>query len=179
MSEQQDKTHEVDDAALQEMIAETTLTFSTNTVAVPARFRGVISLTPDAKGTWEYFTPSKLRSMTIWESTWIANNSAAYTIEGGNFILAPAPSGSPTAHLLYWQGLQALSDSNTTNTILTNNYDLFLYAGLAALYDYAEDLELEQKYLAKSAAVIAELNRESKLIRLGSNGGRKMGTSTP
>lgn len=157
----------------------TTLTFSTNTAALPSDYRALISLTPQDEGVWDYLPPSKLREAVIWTSTWVAGGNAAYTIEGDNVVIAPAPSGSPVADLLYYAAYAALSDSNTTNWLLTNHYEAYLYSALSSLYDYFEDSEQEMKYQQKFEKVLMEVNQEAERGRRGDTGLRRTGTSTP
>lgn len=54
-----------------------------------------------------------------------------YTILGTNILLGVRPDSAKTLELGYYQKLSALSDSNTTNDILTNYPDLYLYASLS------------------------------------------------
>lgn len=159
------------------MMSTTTLTFSTNTAALPADYRGLISLSPQNKGAWDYLTPSKIREARIWSETWVSENDAAFTIEGLNVIIAPPPSGSPVADLIYWANFAALSAGTDTNWGLTNQYDLYLYAGLHAAYDYIEDDEQSAKYLTKFYKHAREVSVEATKMARGA-GMRKTGGAT-
>lgn len=162
-----------------EMITADTITFSSQTMALPDGFRAMISISTDGQ-PWDFMSPQRLRSSAVWQYSWDANNSVAYTIEGKNITIAPPPSGSPVADILFWKALDPLSDTNTTNGLLQANYDLYLWAALAAVYDNAEDIEQEAKYLQKVAQLIVDLNKESRAYRRGSRlGSRQTGNSTP
>lgn len=54
----------------------------------------------------------------------------AYSIEAGNFRFSPSPNSSYTATINYYKAIDALSNSNTTNHILTNHPDIYLYGSL-------------------------------------------------
>jgi len=54
-----------------------------------------------------------------------------FTILGTNILLGVAPDSATTLQINYYKSLSALSDDNTTNTILTNYPELYLYGSLA------------------------------------------------
>ena len=54
-----------------------------------------------------------------------------FTIVGTNILLGTTPDSSTTLQINYYKKLSTLSDSNTTNTILTNYPELYLYGALA------------------------------------------------
>ena len=54
-----------------------------------------------------------------------------FTIVGTDILLGVAPDTATTLQINYYKTLTALSDSNATNTILTNYPELYLYGALA------------------------------------------------
>jgi len=54
-----------------------------------------------------------------------------FTIVGSNILLGVAPDSAQTLQIDYYKTITALSESNTTNTILTNYPELYLYGALA------------------------------------------------
>ena len=62
-----------------------------------------------------------------------------FAIVGGNIELAPIPDAAYTLELTYKQRIPALSDSNTTNWLLTAWPDAYLYATLIAARVYILD----------------------------------------
>mgnify|MGYP005989600869 CR=1 FL=1 len=54
-----------------------------------------------------------------------------FTIVGENILLGVAPDSAQTLQIDFYKTLTALSESNTTNTILTNYPELYLYGALA------------------------------------------------
>ncbi len=64
-----------------------------------------------------------------------------FTMIGEQFQVVPAPDGSYDAELLYYGKIPALSDSNTTNWLLTESPDLYLYGALAQTAPYLKEDE--------------------------------------
>jgi hypothetical protein len=112
-----------------------TVSATSESTALPTGFLEMRSVwredSPDAP--LDYFPPSHLRTMRA-----SATNGppTAYTIVGGNIIVAPAPAATETLGLYYYTKVTALSDSATTNWLLTAHPDLYLFASLAAAEDY-------------------------------------------
>lgn len=55
-----------------------------------------------------------------------------YTIIGDTIQFGPAPASSYEMEMLYYKRIPALSESQTTNWMLTNNPDVYLYGALKA-----------------------------------------------
>lgn len=67
--------------------------------------------------------------------------------------LAPAPDTTYTLKLAYWATLTPLSDTNTTNWLLTDHPDIYLYASLCEAAPYLKDdarLPMFQQRLERS-----------------------------
>ena len=54
----------------------------------------------------------------------------AYSIEGTNFRFSPAPDTSYTANLVFYKAFDSIDGTTTTNHILTNHPDVYLYGAL-------------------------------------------------
>ena len=54
----------------------------------------------------------------------------AYSIVGSEIKLAPSPDSVITMEMIYSKTIEGLSDSNTSNTILTRHPDVYLYGAL-------------------------------------------------
>ena len=54
----------------------------------------------------------------------------AYSIEGTNFRFSPSPDSTYTATIVFYKAFDSLSSSTTTNHILTNHPDVYLYGSL-------------------------------------------------
>jgi len=106
--------------------------FSINaeTVALPSGFlqvRDLFILSGGTKYALTYMTPPQMDQI---KGSSTSGMPVAYTIIGDNFRFAPTPDTTYTGTLNYFKSFDALSDSNTTNYILTNHPAIYLYGSL-------------------------------------------------
>lgn len=76
----------------------------------------------------EYRSPQTMDAVRNGEATGIPRY---YCVLGDELELAPAPDGAYTLGLIYYRNIPALSDSETSNWLLTAAPDVYLYATLA------------------------------------------------
>lgn len=103
----------------------------TKTVALPTDMLEMRRL--QVVGT--YNQPLSYRSPDELSSDYADNGSgqpAVFTVIGANIELAPIPDAVYSLELTYQQRIPALSVSNTTNWLLTNWPNAYLYASLIA-----------------------------------------------
>jgi hypothetical protein len=86
--------------------------------------------------------------------------------EGGEstaYALGDAIVTDGTSELagVYFTKITALSDSNTTNWLLTAYPDVYLFAGLAEAAFYVKDMNGSAMWTARADALIGEINRAS------------------
>lgn len=148
-------------AALRVSPATTTLSATSGTVALPADCAGI-------RGLW-LNTPRRMLSLVPLDVLLRAYSGdsgtpEAYTVEGTNLLLGPEPSTTTTLNLSYWQGLDALNSTNTTNWLLTAYPDLYLSACLVELYLYIAD-EQATLWEQRTAAKIDAVNRAKQAER--------------
>ena len=62
-----------------------------------------------------------------------------FTMIGSDFQIMPIPDIAYDAELVYYSKIAALSDSNTTNWLLTNSPDIYLYGALMQAAPYLND----------------------------------------
>jgi len=85
----------------------------------------------------DYLTPERMD--TVWAGSQ-QGQPKAYTVVGDEIRLGPTPdSANYTMEMLFWKKPTALSDSNTTNFMLTANPDALLYGALIELCSYSEN----------------------------------------
>tara|TARA_R100001510_G_scaffold7696_2_gene5973 strand:+ start:1252 stop:1878 length:627 start_codon:yes stop_codon:yes gene_type:complete len=92
-----------------------------------------IQLNTDPKTALEYLTPEQMDRVRAGSKT---GKPKAYSIIGNNFQLRPIPDGIYEIEMLYFKYFTALSDSNTTNDMLTFHPDLYLYGSLVEAEPY-------------------------------------------
>jgi hypothetical protein len=149
------------DVRVPRMQTATDLTLSSATVSLPSNFLEAIRLYLNVAYQREitYRPPAVFYTSTEYETS---GNPTIYTIEGNSLVFAPAPTGSPTAKLLYWAAWDTLSADADTNWLLTNHYNVYLYATLAEGSAYLEDDEQAAKWGGQYAQVVAQIMRRAK-----------------
>ena len=114
-----------------------------------------IKLNSDPKTALEYLTPEIMDRLQAGSST---GKPKAYSIKGNNIQLRPLPDGVYEIEISYYKTFAALSDSNTTNDMLTHHPDAYLYATLLEAEPYLQNdkrvtLWLQAYEIAKKAII--------------------------
>ena len=146
-------------ARSQEKRAIATLTGSDAYVSLPTDLRSIrlVKLNTSPKEVLEYYTPAKLDELYASNAQ---GKPRAYTIIGGEIKFAPEPDSAYTAEIVYMEGIPDLSDSNTTNEILTRHPDAYLYGALASASVYLMDDQKTTVYEQLFTRAIDEVKRE-------------------
>lgn len=84
----------------------------------------------------------------------------ASVIDTTTLLIAPPPDQTYTAILTYYQSLAPLSNSNTTNTVLTEAPDIYLYGSLAEAAPYLEHDARIQVWKGAFYDAMAELDTQ-------------------
>jgi hypothetical protein len=88
---------------------------------------------------------------------------ANYAITGGDtLVLAPAPDTTYSIVLNYYRTIPALSDSATTNWLLTSHPDLYLAACLVEVYLLLKDETRATMWDGKASNLIEEVKRSGR-----------------
>lgn len=93
-----------------------------------------------------------------------------YAMTGAQFELYPIPDGIYASELLYFAKIPALSDSATTNWLLTNAPDAYLYGALIHSAPYLKDDARIQVWAALYQSAIDNLNTSSNDARHSGTG---------
>ena len=115
---------------IRKMIAQTSFTIDSETEALPTGFlqvRDIYILNGNTKVPLTYTTPSQMDSTVGTSTTGLPNS---FTILGDTFRFSPKPDASYTAYINYYKSFDALSDTTTTNYILTTHPAIYLYGSL-------------------------------------------------
>ena len=89
-----------------------------------------------------------------------------YAVTGGQLEVWPSPDDTYSVDFGYMK-FDDLSDSNTSNWVLANHADAYLYGALWQAYAYLMDDERAARWLAKYNEVIANINEDSKRADFG------------
>lgn len=97
--------------------------------SLPTDFKELrsIHISGDSGGTLDYMDLQDMSNRYPFSSTGVPK---FYCITGSQFRFAPRPAGTYTAVVDYYAAIPALSDSNTTNWLLTSHPDAYLYGAL-------------------------------------------------
>ena len=112
-----------------ETVATGTLTAGTREYNLPTGYIQAkeFHLTTDPLTPMSYITPELMTR--IWAGS-TQGKPRAFTFIGDKFRLGPNPDAAYTRSMVYYKKFDALSDSATTNWVITNAPDLYLYASL-------------------------------------------------
>ena len=95
-----------------------------------------IKLNTDPKTPLEFLTPEIMDRLNAGSSK---GTPKAYTIKGNSIELRPIPDGVYEIEVSYYKHFTALSDSNTTNDMLTHHPDVYLYGALVEAEPYLQN----------------------------------------
>jgi hypothetical protein len=93
-----------------------------------------------------------------------------YALTAGGIELFPTPDETYNASLVYYARVPSLSDSNTTNWLLTEAPDVYLYGALVHSAPYLKDDARIQVWEALHAQGIDRLNTSSGEAKYGGTG---------
>lgn len=93
-----------------------------------------------------------------------------YAHIGSSLEVYPTPDEAYTAELLYYEKIPALSDSNTSNWLLEQAPDAYLYGSLLQSAPYLRDDARAQVWTSFYAGAVASVNNESDRARFGGSG---------
>lgn len=131
-------------------------TDATGDVALPAGFLGFVSIeVKDAPfPSTEWVPPDALRKIKA-EPTF-GGRPVKWTTEAGK--IKTTSNSSETFSTTYFKRLDALSDSNPTNFLLTQAFHVYLWSTLAVTWDFLQEEQQEAKYWKKYNAAVEDLH---------------------
>ena len=141
--------------------ASQTLTTELETVSLPSDYSALrsIHVVADPITVLEQLTLFELRQQHASSEAGTPEN---YAISNGTLILGPAPSNEVQIIVNYYRTIPALTDSNTTNWLLTAHPDLYLAASLVEVYLLLKDEQRATLWDGKAARLIEEVKRNSR-----------------
>lgn len=110
--------------------SDSSFLINAETVALPSGFlqvRDLFILSGGTKYALRYMTPPQMDEIRGSSSTGMPS---VYTILGDKFRFASKPDSTYTATINFYKTFDPLSDSNTSNYILTNHPQIYLYGSL-------------------------------------------------
>ena len=95
-----------------------------------------LQLNTDPKTSLDYLTPEQVDRVRGGSSK---GKPKVFSTIGNSFQLRPIPDGVYEIEMLYYKTFTPLSDSNTTNDMLTHHPDLYLYGTLVEAEPYLQN----------------------------------------
>lgn len=143
------------------------VTANVDTVALPSDFGAARELRItgiDPEAVLVYMTGPELD--TAYPAT-TADQPVNFTIEGLKLRVRPVPDQAYTITLEYTQGLTALSNSVTTNWLLTNHPDAYLFGSLAEAESFIGNDERVMMWMQKREAAFGSILDADRKARWG------------
>jgi hypothetical protein len=136
-------------------------------VSLPSGFRGVRDFfipSGSVRYRLKYLSPETLRERyPSPSSTGIPRH---YTMLGDFFVFGPIPDVTYTATLIYYTKFTPLSASNTTNNMLTNHPDLYLFTSLTRGEGYMQNDPRMAVWKQTEDEIVQEIKDEDKRDRV-------------
>lgn len=152
-----------------------TVNFTGRSSDLPADFLNVRNpFIDDDIRKFEYKTPQAIREGASWNDGRVG---AFYTLEGNPAVAGderiqmtisgPASVASPLDVIVnYYARFAALVNDADTNWLLTNHFDVYLYATLRAACEYIQEDVLEDRYMAKYTRAYEKQNKHENRKRI-------------
>ena len=93
-----------------------------------------------------------------------------YIMSENSYELFPTPDGEYDIELLYYQKVSSLSDENTTNWLLSDAPDVYLYGALIHSSPYLKDDARVTMFSQMYAAAVSQLNGSSSRAKYSGSG---------
>lgn len=149
---------------------------TSNLVALPSDYKSLrntrVNIT-DEIDFLEYRTPEQLKQFDT------TGRPCFFTIVGGNMQLDRTPDDIFNIELQYAATVTPLNATNTTNLVLTNNPEIYLYGTLYKAFTFAQDTEQALSYKSLFYQSIAGANRFARSGRYGPSPVMKVDGPTP
>lgn len=142
------------------MIKRKTSTIDSGYVDMPTDWLETITLISTATPpvVLEYMPAQAMNELRATERT---GKAVAYTLYDDQFFVFPAPTSDLTVELVYYGSLQALSDDNTSNWLLTGHPDIYLFGSLLMAEPYLKNDERLTTWAQMFTTAMEELRVES------------------
>lgn len=140
-------------------------TASTSNYALPTDCRKVreLYMAEDPTVVLEYMSPQAMRDTYADNTT---GEPVVYTIIGNELVLAPTPDGAYTLTLTYVQEIPDLTSTNTTNWLLDDHPDAYLWGSLCMAEAFVQNDERLAVWKAAWDEALSEIIREGNQRRV-------------
>ena len=150
----------------QERRANATTTSGDGFVSLPTDLRSIrnVQLNTDPITILKYNTVEMLNREY---SSSGSGKPKGYTVIGSELALRPIPDTTYTLEIVYGEGVDSLSDTNTNNVILNRHPDVYLYGSLTNAYTFLMDESRATQYDNLFTRIMSEIVRDTEEARYG------------
>lgn len=150
-----------------DMVAASTVTASSETTALPSGFKGLVAI--DVDGSPD--RPLEAMSLPELKRAFPSNQTGkpyAYAIADEKFWWGPIPDTSYTVNIVYSASVPGLQ-ANTTNWLMTNHPDLYRAGALAYAFLWLDDRERAALNMEMARGIVESINKDSAKKRAGAS----------
>lgn len=151
------------------MESRSSITLDSEYVDLPADWIETISLNAGNTNPIKLASRESIADKRI-DSQDTAGTPRFYAHIAGKLELYPTPDDSYTGEILYYAKIEALSDSNTTNWLLTYYPDAYLYGALIHSAPYLQEDERSVLWAQMYGATVQKINQSSDLAKMSGSG---------
>ena len=140
------------------MVTRSTATISERYSATPTDWMQTVALNlqTDPIEPLEYITQEQINEKRHASSA--SGRPKYFTMVGTEFEVYTSPDASYTAEVVYYGKVEALSDSNTSNWLLSLSPDIYLYGALIQSAPYLQNDERLGTFFGLYEKAIADMN---------------------
>ena len=148
----------------EESLEPLAFTAETATVSLPAGCRDIksVKLTGETEKEIKHIP---LAALTVQYADANSGTPQFFAIRGTDMVLFPTPSADGSLEVLCTIAPDALSSSNTANTILTNYPELYFYGSLVHAFRFIRNQERMVEAQQAYEMALREANKESRKLK--------------
>lgn len=152
-----------------QMTTRDTLSVSTQYTSLPADFYALKRLSVDgAKRALKAMSANEMQDAR-YTSDDTAGEPRYYAVTGGSLEVFPTPDDTYTVNIVYKTTFDALSDANTSNWLLTEAPDAYLYGALMQSAPFLVDDKRIAVWQTLYASAVEGVQRSSEQAKFGTN----------
>jgi len=143
---------------VRQMESKTSGTMSSSSLALPSDWVAFKSIWYETSNTrYELTNITPQEAMRFDDGS--TDYPTGYYIAGSTVYFSPDSNGDYTVGYIYYQQIPALTDSNTTNWLLTAHPDAYLYGALLEAAPYLKDYPEIQLWMTAFSAVVEQIKK--------------------
>lgn len=140
--------------ATREVSATASTTADVGTLALPSGFRQIRSISISGGNA---LAAANLNEISRYQDN---GEPQVFAVSGSSLHFGPVPDDAYTLSMIYLADIAPLTATNTTNWLIEENPDAYVYATLAEAEAFRANMDAAQMWNGQLAVVIDEINRQ-------------------